>query len=63
VRRGVKVALRRSDEGVSVSVPGCWSQGWTEAEALANIRDAIAEYVAVRDELLGPVETRVVEVA
>jgi predicted RNase H-like HicB family nuclease len=56
--RGVlryKVALRRSEEGYSVSVPGlpgCWSQGETEAQALANIRDAIREYLAVRDELL-----------
>ena len=50
-----KVALRRSAEGYSVSVPGlpgCWSQGETEAQALANIREAIREYLAVRDELL-----------
>ena len=56
--RGVphyKVALRRSEEGFSVSVPGlpgCWSQGATEEEALANIGAAIREYLAVRDELL-----------
>ena len=33
-----KVALHRSDEGISVSVPalpGCWSEGDTEEEALA----------------------------
>ena len=43
-----KVVLRQSDEGISVSVPGlpgCWSQGETEADALANIRDAIREYL------------------
>ena len=60
-----KAALSRSDEGVSVSVPGlpgCWSQGATEAEALANIRDAIVDYLAVRDELLGGAEVREVEV-
>ena len=60
-----KVALIRSEEGVSVSVPGmpgCWSQGQTEDEALANIRAAISDYLAVRDELLGQLEAREVEV-
>ena len=44
-----KVVLHRSDEGISVNVPalpGCWSEGDTEAEALENIRDAIREYLA-----------------
>jgi predicted RNase H-like HicB family nuclease len=61
-----KIALHRSDEGYSVSVPGlpgCWSQGATEAEALANIRDAIREYLAARDELLQGTEVREVEVS
>ena len=45
-----KVALRRTEEGYSVScpgLPGCWSQGSTEQEALENIQDAIREYLAV----------------
>lgn len=61
-----KIALKRSEEGFSVSVPGlpgCWSQGATEAEALANVREAISEYLAVRDELLKGTEVREVEVA
>jgi predicted RNase H-like HicB family nuclease len=61
-----RVALLRSDEGASVFVPGlpgCWSQGATEEEALPSVREAIGEYLAVRDELLGPAETREVEVA
>jgi predicted RNase H-like HicB family nuclease len=50
-----RVALRKTDEGYSVScpgLPGCWSQGTTEEEALANIRIAIREYVEAA-ELLG----------
>jgi predicted RNase H-like HicB family nuclease len=61
-----KVALRSSEEGFSVSVPGlpgCWSQGNTEAEALENIEDAIREYLAVVAEQLQEVEVREVEVA
>lgn len=61
-----KVALERTDEGFSVSVPGlpgCWSQGKTEAEALDNIRDAISKYLEVRDKLLQGAEVREVEVA
>ena len=60
-----KIALRETDEGYSVSVPGlpgCWSQGATEEEALQNIQDAIQEYLAVRDDLLEGAEVREVEV-
>jgi predicted RNase H-like HicB family nuclease len=48
------VVIEESDEGFAVSVPGlpgCHSQGATEAEALANIRDAIREYLEVVKEL------------
>ena len=61
-----KVALRETEEGFSVSVPGlpgCWSQGATEGEALENIQDAIQEYLATRDELLEGTVVREVEVA
>jgi predicted RNase H-like HicB family nuclease len=61
-----KIALRRSEEGFSVSVPGlpgCWSQGATEEEALQNVQDAIADYLAVVDELLGDADVREVDVA
>jgi predicted RNase H-like HicB family nuclease len=50
------VLLHRSDEGISVSVPGlpgCWSEGETEAEALENIRDAIAEYLSAVQDVTG----------
>ena len=61
-----KIALQRTDEGYSASVPGlpgCWSQGATESEALQNIREAIREYLSVRDDLLLGTEVREVEVA
>lgn len=49
-----RVALRKTEEGYSVScpgLPGCWSQGSTEEEALENIRSAIEDYQAARDEI------------
>ena len=60
-----KVVLRESEEGFSVScpgLPGCWSQGKTEEEALANIRDAIREFLETRDTALKNEEAREVEV-
>ena len=60
-----KVRLRKSEEGYSVScpgLPGCWSQGETEEEALENIRDAIQEYLAAVDDSVGDAEVREVEV-
>jgi predicted RNase H-like HicB family nuclease len=62
-----KVALQRSEEGYSISVPGlpgCWSQGETEEEALANIQDAIREYLDAAADMLEDAEiVREVEVA
>jgi len=60
-----KVAVHRTDEGISVSVPalpGCWSEGDTEEEALANIQDAIRGYLAALEERLQDAEIREVEV-
>ena len=61
-----QVKLTKSEEGVAVSrpgLPGCWSQGATEEEALENIQDAIAGYLSVVNELTQESETRYVEVA
>ncbi len=60
------VVLEQTDEGFSVScpgLPGCWSQGATEDEALDNVQSAISEYLAaVRESFVGS-ETREVDVA
>ncbi len=60
-----RIALHKSEEGYSVSVPGlpgCWSQGATEKEALDNIRDAISEYISVVEEQLRGEDVREIEV-
>jgi predicted RNase H-like HicB family nuclease len=60
-----KVVVQHSDEGVSVSVPGlpgCWSQGANEKEALENVRSAIEEYLAVVQEQTKGTDVREVEV-
>lgn len=61
-----RIALHQSDEGFSVSVPGlpgCWSQGATEDEAIENIKDALREYLAVVDEQLRGELVREIEMA
>ena len=60
-----RIALHKSEEGYSVSVPGlpgCWSQGTTEQEAVENIRDAIREYLSAVEEQLRGEEIREIEV-
>jgi len=47
------VILIKSDEGFAVScpaLPGCWSQGKTEQDALASIREAIQLWLEVAEE-------------
>ena len=42
-------------------LPGCWSQGKTEKEALENIRDAIQVYLETAEELSKDKDSRTVE--
>jgi predicted RNase H-like HicB family nuclease len=49
-----KVRLQKSDEGYAIwcpGLPGCWSQGETEEEALENIKDAISTYLETVEEI------------
>jgi len=59
------VNLEKTEEGYAVWVPGlpgCWSQGDTEEEALENIKDAIIDYLETVEELTKNKESRYVEI-
>ncbi len=61
-----KVNLKKTEEGYAVccpGLPGCWSQGRTEKEAIENIKDAIQAYLKTVDKLSKDKKTRYVEVA
>jgi len=43
-----QVNIKKTEEGYAVWVPGlpgCWSQGSTEEEALENVSEAIQDYL------------------
>ncbi len=59
------VVLEQSDEGFAASVPGlpgCHSQGETEADALENIKDAIRDYLDTVEQLADGAGTKQVAV-
>jgi len=62
------ITITRDEDGVYIAecpaIPGCVSQGKTEAEAQANVKDAIKQCLEVRVEMGMPltVLTRQVEV-
>jgi predicted RNase H-like HicB family nuclease len=60
-----KVNIKKTDEGYSVWVPGlpgCWSDGKTEKDALENIKDAIESYLETVEELSKGIKSRYVKV-
>ena len=60
-----KIRLEETNEGFAVwcpGLPGCWSQGETEEEAIENIKDAITIYLETVEILLQGEQTRMVEV-
>jgi predicted RNase H-like HicB family nuclease len=61
-----KIIIRHSEEGYSVHVPGlpgCWSQGVSEEEAIENIKAAIQEYLEAMDDLFPGEEMREIDIA
>ena len=61
-----KIILNKSEEGYSVScpnLPGCWSQGDNEQEAIENIKDAIQEYLTAISESIQGQDVREIEIA
>jgi len=60
-----KIRLEETEEGFAVWVPGLpgrWSQGETEEDAIENIKDAIMTYLETIETLNQNKETRMVEV-
>jgi predicted RNase H-like HicB family nuclease len=60
-----KVRLEKTEEGFAVwcpGLPGCWSQGETEEEAMENIEDAIKIYLETVEILNKDKSTRLVEI-
>jgi predicted RNase H-like HicB family nuclease len=60
-----RVNVKKTDEGYAVwcpGLPGCWSQGETEEEALENIKDAIQAYLETIEALSKNGESRYVEI-
>ena len=59
------ITLERDETGMVIAecpaIPGCVSQGHTEAEALANIREAIVGCLEVRAEQGIPLTVKTVE--
>jgi predicted RNase H-like HicB family nuclease len=62
----LSITLERDETGMIVAecpaIPGCVSQGKTEEEALANIREAIVACLEVRAEQGLPLTVRTVEI-
>ena len=60
-RMKCSAGLPKTNEGYSVNcpgLPGCWSRDQSEKEALQNIKDAIADYLAALQDLTSGDEVR-----
>jgi len=60
-----KVKLNKINIGYAIwcpALPGCWTLGETEEEALENIKDAIKDYLDAVDKINESADLRYVEV-
>lgn len=60
------VNIKKTDEGYAVwasGLPGCWSQGLIEEEALENIKEAIHDYLYTINSLTAEKDVRYVKVS
>ncbi|BAY65422.1 hypothetical protein NIES22_55280 [Calothrix brevissima NIES-22] len=60
-----KVKLNKTKTGYAIwcpALPGCWTLGETEEEALENIKEAIKTYLENFDEITQNAELRYVDV-
>ena len=66
----LRIVVEQDEDGKFVSncptLPGCWSQGDTRDEAIANIKDAISGYLASLnkhgDPIPPPISEEIIEV-
>jgi predicted RNase H-like HicB family nuclease len=60
------IRIVQSPEGFAIGctdLPGCWSQGETEQEAIANIRAAIKDYREVAQQMAKEREAQLIKAA
>lgn len=60
------ISLKKTDEGYAVwcpGLPGCWSQGMTEEEAVQNIKEAIQLYLETAQKIALKEDARILEIA
>ena len=59
------IMIKETDEGyrgACPALPGCWSQGKTKEEAVANISEAIQDYLAAISNVYKKQQYREIEV-
>ncbi len=64
--RPYAIRMIHSSEGFAIGctdLPGCWSQGASEQEAVSNIKEAIEDYLEVAREMTSEHQQQLIKVA